>query len=204
MSRIFWGKGGFTLIELLVAMLFAGIVVAALYGFFREQLFNLLSQETKTATLEEVRGALNLIARELRNAGAWATGAAPAGCSRIVSATATAIQVQADVDGSGDCADAATGEDVTYELSGGTSICPGSVITRNGDCLVANVVIPSANNFLTYYSAGSTTPLSFPITDLTTIKRIKITFSVQENNPSPTVGGTISSTLSSSVVLRND
>jgi prepilin-type N-terminal cleavage/methylation domain-containing protein len=78
MSRICWKRGGFTLTELLVAMLFVGILVAALYGFFREQLFALLSQETKTATLEDARGGLDLMVRELRNAGSWANGTAPA------------------------------------------------------------------------------------------------------------------------------
>jgi len=200
MSRIFWERGGFTVTELLVSMLFAGIVVATLYGFFRGQLFTLISQETKTATLEDARGGLNLMARELRNAGAWN----PAGCSRILTATAIEIHVQADVDEDDDCDDAASGEDVTYALSAGTSTCPGSRITRNGECLVANVVIPAGNNFMTYYSAASTTPLGFPISDLTTIKRVKITFSVQETNPSPTVGGIISSTLSTSVLFRNE
>ncbi len=204
MKRISLNSKGFTITEVLLAGLFCLIVMAALYGFFREQLFILVSQETKTVTLEESRGALNLMARELRNSGSWApTGATPTGCSRIVTATATVIQVQADVDGNGDCANATTGEDVTYALSGGISTCPGSMITRNGDCLVANVVIPTGNNFLTYYGAESPTALPFPISDLTTIKRVKITFRVQETNPNPNVGGNISSTLSSSVVLRN-
>lgn len=203
MKRISLNSKGFTITEVLLAGLFGLIVMAALYSFFREQLFNLVSQETKTVTLEDARGALNLMARELRNAGAWATGAAPTGCSRIVTATATVIHVQADVDGNGDCANVTTGENITYDLSGGTSTCPGSMIARNGECLVANVVIPSGNNFFTYYIAGSTTPLSFPISDLTTIKRVKITMSIEETNPNPKVGGTLSSTLSSSVIFRN-
>ncbi len=203
--------GGFTVTELLVSMLFAGIVVATLYGFFRDQLFTLISQETKTTTLEDVRGAANLMARELRNAGAWGgDGTAPDDCSRIKTATATEIHVQADVDESGDCDDAANGESVTYVFVSTPNPpgdpCPGSRITRNGDCLVANVVIPAGNNFMTYYNAASPTPLSFPISesDLTTIKRVKITFSVQETNQRSAVGGIISSTLSTSVLFRNE
>lgn len=207
MSRIFWDKRGFTITELLVAALFGLIVMATLYGFFRDQLFNLVSQETKTATLEEARGALNLMARELRNAGAWGTGAAPTGCSRIVTATATEIQVQADVDGNGDCANATTGENVTYAFVSTSNPsgdpCPGASITRNGDCLAANVIIPPGD-FLTYYNEDSKT-LPPPIDDLTRIKikRVKITFSIEETNPNPKVGGKISSTLSSSVIFRN-
>ena len=202
---------GFTITELLLAALFGLIVMAALYGFFRDQLFFLVSQETQTATREDARGALNLMARELRNAGAWGTGTAPAGCSRIVTATATVIQVQADLNADGDCDGATnpdeTGENVTYAFvstpNPSGDPCPGASITRNGDCLAANVIIPSGNFFSTYYIAGSTTPLSFPISDLTTIKRVKITFAIEETNPNPKVGGKISSTLSSSVIFRN-
>ena len=213
MSRIFWERGGFTVTELLVAMLFAGIVVATLYGFFRDQLFTLISQETKTATLEDARGGLNLMAREIRNAGAWANGSAPAGCSRFVTATATAIQVQADVDGNGNCADAANGEDVTYQLSAGTSTCPGSRITRrepgqNEDCLVANVVTldtvtPPGPPLFTYFNSSN---VSFVPTSssLINIKRVQITFRVQVINSNPKVGGNIFSTLSTSVLLRNE
>jgi len=174
-KRISLTSKGFTITEVLLAALFGLIVMAALYGFFREHLFNLVSQETKTVMLEDARGALNLMARELRNAGAWGTGAAPTGCSRIVTATATVIQVQADLNADGDC-DGATnpdesGENVTYAFvstpNPSGDPCPGASITRNGDCLAANVIIPSGNNFLTYYIAGSTTPLSFPISDLT-------------------------------------
>ncbi len=204
MSRIFWERGGFTVTELLVSMLFAGIVVATLYGFFRDQLFILISQETKTATLEDARGGLNLMARELRNAGAWAAATVPTGCSRIVTATATAIQVQADVDGNGDCADAANGEDVTYALSAGTSPCPGSRITRNDDCLVANVVTPLGRDKLFSFYDSSNTDLGDNPSSLANIKRIKITFRVQVINPNPNVGGNIFSTLSTSVLLRNE
>jgi len=209
-KRIFLNSKGFTIAEVLLAALFGLIVMAALYGFFREQLFNLVSQETKTVTLEEARGALNLMAREIRNAGAWGTGVAPTECSRIVTATATVIQVQADLNADGDCDGATnpdeTGENVTYAFvstpNPSGDPCPGASITRNEDCLAANVIIPSGN-FLTYYIAGSTTPLGFPISDLTTIKRVKITFAIEKTNPNPKVGGTISSTLSSSAIFRN-
>ena len=207
MKKMVCDKRGFTTSEILMAALFGGIVMATLYGFYRDQLFRLLSQETKIETLEDARGTLDLMIRELRNAGSWGTGTAPAGCSKVVNATATTIHIQADLNDDGDCDDATsdeTGEDVTYDLlSGGTSTCPGPRIRRNLNCLVANVVIPSGSDFLTYYSDGSVTPLGHPIADLTAIRRIKITFSVQVANPDPRIGGSISSTLSSSMVFRN-
>lgn len=194
---------GFTTAELLVAALFGMIVVATLYGFYTEQLYNLISQETKTATLEDARGSLDMMVRELRNAGSWGTGTAPSGCSRVKAATATSIQIQADLDSNGNCS-SATGEDVTYDLSTATSTCPGSIIRRNSNCLVANVVIPTGSSLFTYYNS-SNTDLG-PSPTVTSIKRVKITFAVQVQNPNPnsrSANPNVTSTLSSSVEFRN-
>lgn len=208
MRRIFRNKKGFTIAELLVAALFGMIVVTTLYGFYRDQLYYLLSQETKTATLEDARGAIDMMVRELRNAGSWGTGTAPSGCSRVVSATATSVRVQADLNGDGDCdgatSPAETGEDVTYDLSTATSTCPGSIIRRNSNCLVANVVIPTGSSLFTYYDSSNTRLATSPT--VTSIKRVKITFSVQVPEPTPegkAAGRNITSTLSSSVEFRN-
>lgn len=210
---------GFTTTELIVASLFALLVMATLYSFYRDQLYNLLSQETKTATLEDARGALDLMVRELRNAGSFPL-TTDATClkddlgnpRRVLSATATSIQIQTDTtrpgggDPDGKCTE--TGEDVTYAyVATTTSTCPAGRITRKGDCLVGNVPPPPAGtDFLTYYSAGSTTPLSHPISDYSTIRRVKITFAVQMQNPNPnarSASPNISTTLSSSVEFRN-
>lgn len=193
---------GFTLPELVMGAFFGLVIIGTLYGFYRDQLFNLLAQETKTETLQDGRGALDLMVRELRNAGAWARGSAPPGCSRVVTATSSTIRIQADLDGNGDCT-SATGEDVTYSLAGATATCPGSTIRRNGDCLIPNVVIPSGRAFLTYFGADSKIPLTLPITDLSILKRVKVTFAVQVKNPNPKEGGMITSNMSSSVEFRN-
>ena len=200
MKRLFWDKRGFTTAELLVAALFGMIVMGTLYGFYRDQLFYLLAQETKTATLEDARGALDMMVRELRNAGSWGTGTAPSGCSRVVSASATSIHIQADLDSNGNC-NSATGEDVTYDLASATSTCPGSIIRRNSNCLVANVV---ATSLFTYYNSSNTQLAASPTVG--DIKRVKITFAVQVAEPTPegkAAGRNITSTLTSSVEFRN-
>lgn len=199
-------EGGFTTTELIVAALFALMVMGTLYSFYRDQLYNLLSQETKTATLEDARGALEMMVRELRNAGSWGSGSAPTGCARFQVATATQIQIQANLDDSDDCSSDAS-EDVTYAyFSTKTDTCPAGRIARKGDCLVGNVALAAGLDFLTYYSAGSTTPLTQPISDFNTIRRVKITFAVQMQNPNPnarSANPNISTTLSSSVEFRN-
>jgi len=229
MSRIFWERGGFTVTELLVSMLFAGIVVATLYGFFRGQLFTLISQETKSATLEDARGGLNLMARELRNAGAWKDGTAPGEsnpgnptiddpnidtgdfCNRVYAATKKLVIVQMDLGGGENCTDNSSTdliETVKYELADPTSSnCPDTepgtkIINRNDDCLVANVVTPLGTDKLFSFYDSSIDLGDNPA--LADIKRIKITFRVQVINPNPNVGGNISSTLSTSVLLRNE
>lgn len=195
------GKG-FTVAELLVGALFAMVVVGALYGFYREQLFRLLAQEVKTATLEDTRGALDLMLREIRQAGAWLAGGAPSGCARIVEATSTRIRIQADLDGNGDCA-SATGEDVLYTLAGPTATCPGATIRRNGDCLASNVVIPAGHELFSYYSRGGHL-LAEPLADLDLVERVKITFAVQVRSPDPKALAPVESVLASSVELRNN
>lgn len=206
MKRVFWDSSGFTITELLIGALFGMIVMATLYGFYRGQMYTLLSQEMRTATLEDTRGALDMMVRELRNAGAFPVGT-DATCVKddldnpksVIGASANSIHIQSDANSDGRCT--ATGENVRYAFSGST-------ITRNGPTnpVVKNVVIPPGSNFLTYYQAGSTTPLVHPISDPSVIKRIRIAFSVEVPDPTPegkATGRKIVSRLSSSVELRN-
>jgi Tfp pilus assembly protein PilW len=207
---------GATLIEHLLALLLGSVVITALYGFYRAELFRTISQETKTETLEDARGALDIMVRDLRNAGSWGAGSAPpetggaddphndadSVCNRIYAASADMIHIQMDTNGNGNCADTDPRESVRYELTGPTSTCPGtSIIRRNGDCLVANVKTDEAGKLFTYYDTtgadlGDTPPLP-------EIKRIRVGFAVQVKNPDPQIGGNMTSALSTSIHLRN-
>ena len=209
MDRIWRDKRGFTVAELLVAALFGMIVIATLYGFFRDQLYFLVAQETKTATLEDARGALDMMVRELSNAGSFplpanypttrsANDDDVNNCKRVVSASATSIRIQADLNGDGDCAD--DNEDVTYTYNSTSG-----TISRNSNTspVVSNVV---ASNFLTYYVAGSTTTVTPSSTNINAIKRVKITFAIQVADPTPegkAAGRNITSTLYSNDDFRN-
>ena len=217
MGRFHKRQHGTTLIEQMVALLLGSVMVMALYGFYRVQLFQILSQETKTATLQDARGALDIMVRDLKNAGSWGNGSAPLEtgaiddperdadgvCNRIYAATASMIHVQMDLNGNGNCSDAEPKENVRYELTGPTSTCPGAkIIRRNGDCLVANVNTPTIGKLFSYFD-GSGADLGESPT-LEVIKRIRIAFTVQMKNPDPKVGGSITSDLSTSVELRNE
>lgn len=207
---------GVTLIEQLMSLLLGSVIIVALYSFYRAQLFHTLAQETKTATLEDARGALDIIVRDLKNAGAWASGAPPAEtgtaddpdvdpdsiCNRIYTATPAKVHIQMDLNGNGNCADSEPRENVRYELTGPTSTCSGTnIIRRNGDCLVADVTTPMAGKLFTYFDGLGADLGSAP--PLTKIKRVRIAFSVRAKNPGPRAATKINSELSTSVELRN-
>ena len=207
---------GATLIEQLVSLLLGAAMITALYGFYRSELFQHLAQESKIATLEDARGALDIIVHDLNNAGSWGTGSAPpeqggvddpdndadAVCNRVYAASATMIHVQMDLNGNGSCADLDPRESIRYELTGPTSTCPGArIIRRNGDCLVNDVTTPSAGKLFSYYDSAGSDLGNTPSPQA--IKRVRIAFAVQVRNPNPALGGNLASTLSTSVEFRN-
>ena len=217
--RIVMGLGidsrGATLIEQLVALAIGAVMMTSAYGYLRSELYHLRAIETKTATMEDARGALDIMIRDLKNAGSWGTGSAPMEtggaddpdhdadnvCNRVYKATATIIHIQMDLNGNGNCADTEPRENIRYELTGPTSTCPGSnIIRRNGDCLVANVSV-SAGKLFTYYDGASNELGSTPARDA--IRRVRIAFAVQVKNPDPRTSSNLTSSLSSSVEFRN-
>jgi len=214
----FESQSGATLIEQMVALLLGSVMITSLYGYFRSSLYQFLSVETKTTTLEDARGALDIMLRDLKNAGSWGSGNVPVEiggaddpdndadsvCNRVYAATANMIHIQMDLNGNGNCADTEPDrrENVRYELTGPTSTCSGTnIIRRNGDCLVANVIPLAAGKLFTYYDADGIDLGNTPPRD--SIKRVRIAFAVQVKNPDPRLSGNLASTLSSSVEFRN-
>ena len=215
-ERRFGDQRGATLLEQMVALLLGSMMITTLYGYFRSSLYQQLSIETKTATLEDARGAMDIMLRDLKNAGSWGSGSVPAEvggaddpdndpdtvCNRVYKATPSMIHVQMDLNGNGNCADTDPRESVRYELTGPTSTCPGTnIIRRNGDCLVANVILPVAGKLFTYFDGDGADLGDAPVPD--SIKRVRIAFAVQVKNPDPRLTGNLASTLSSSVEFRN-
>ncbi|HWH76492.1 MAG TPA: hypothetical protein VNT76_03935 [Candidatus Binatus sp.] len=216
MDRQIANQHGVTLIEQMAALLLGSTMIISLYGYFRTNLYQLVSLETKTATLEDTRGALDIMVRDLKNAGSWGNGSVPAEtgsaddpdndsdavCNRIYAATGSLLHVQMDLNGNGNCADSDPRENIRYELAGPTATCAGpNIIRRNGDCLVANIAPPSAGKIFSYYDAAGTDLGDAP--ERASIRRIKIGFTVQVKNPDPRLSGKLTSSLSSSVEIRN-
>lgn len=216
MALAITSQRGVTLIEQMVSLLIGAVMITSLYGYFRNELYNSLVLDVKTAALEDARGALDIMSRDLKNAGSWGSGSVPVEtgtaddpnndadnvCNRVYAANAGMLHVQMDLNGNGKCADTDPRESIRYELTGPTSTCPGSyIIRRNGDCLIANVVPPSPGKIFTYYDADGTDLGNIPIPD--SIKRVKIAFSIQVKNPDPKLVGNLGAALSTSVEFRN-
>jgi hypothetical protein len=207
---------GATLVEQLVALVIGSALITSLYGYFRSELYHLLELETRTSTLEDARGALDIMIRDLKNAGSWGSGSVPAEaggaddpnndadpvCNRIYAASATMIHVQMDLDGDGNCADVDPRENIRLELTGPTATCSGpSIIRRNGDCLIANVVPPASGKVFSYFDSNGNDLGGTPAFE--SVKRVKISFAIQVKNPDPKISGSLVFALSSSVELRN-
>lgn len=173
---------GSTLAEILVAIALSLTLLAILYSFSRLHLHNLRSLEKGMEVLARGRAAMVVMTCKIREAGYWPStgGAPPSGCARIRTAAATQIRVQTDLNGNGACSDA--NEDTTYTYDANAKIIQRS---PGGAAVVTNVEIPAGNAFLTYYGQVSATPLTLPVSDSRIIKRVRISFEVEVDEPTP-------------------
>ena len=191
---------GFTLVELLVSMLLTFIVMGAIYSVFRVQTHTVKAQENRMEAQEYARAVLDLMVREIRNAGYAPTGAT---CAGVVVANAQTLQFRLDANGNGNCSDA--DEDITYAFD--TTGCTGGLgnITRNGsgnpltDCNV------TSDLDLRYFKQDGS-ELARPVAagDLPNIQRVLITLNVQSKYPDAEFGGgQLNATMVSNADLRN-
>ena len=214
---------GFTLVELLVSLLLTSIILGAVYSVYRMQSHTLKIQENRLDAQEYARSVLDLMVREIRNAGYNPNGAVSGtalgtncaggavGAPGVVTATATTFRFTSDFQGTtagsvpnGTCNNA--DEDITYAFdttcSGGGSL---GNITRNGS---SNPLTEcNVTSFDIRYFKQDGTELSRPVTgatNLSSIQRVQITLTVQSKNPDSQFGGQqLNATVTSNVDLRN-
>jgi type IV pilus assembly protein PilW len=93
----FSDSSGFTLTEMMVAMAIGMIVIAAVSGTFNAQTRQNKAEEEISQMHQNVRGALDMIDRELMQAGYKAPGGSVTG----VTYSTTQLLLQADIDGNG-------------------------------------------------------------------------------------------------------
>lgn len=197
---------GFTLIEFLVSLLLSFIIVGAIYSVYRLQTRSAKIQERRLEVQESGRAALDLMVREVRNAGYAPTGAA---CAGVVVADAQAFQFRLDANADGDCID--TDEDITYSFSAtGCTQGLGNITRKDGsnaDQPITDCNVPSGTTKFSfaYYPQDSSTAYSTPVAagNLGAIQRVLIALTVQSKNPDPEFGGSLTATMTANVDLRN-
>ena len=113
------GRRGFTLVEMLIAMVIAGIMGMALVAFLRVQHQTMVRQNSGVLATQNARAAMDMLARELRNAGYSPRGALSA--ARVQVMEVDSVSWTADMNADGDTLDASAGlwdERVAYYAAG--------------------------------------------------------------------------------------
>jgi type IV pilus assembly protein PilW len=202
---------GFTLSELLVAAGLSLAVLASIYGLFRSQAHTIKGQESRVEAHEYAMAILDVIVREIRNAGYFPTGTACANVSNtagIASASLTSFSLVYDKDGNGTC----SGDDevITFAYNS-----VGQDVTRNSQALSEGNVTalqftyypqqtsgtaPAPYCFSTGVPAGCSGNLA---SSLNSVQKIAVSITVQSRNPDVQFGGQSTITMSSGADLRN-
>ncbi len=108
-------QGGFTLVELMACILIAGVLLAGIYYVFISQQEAFSAQEQVAEMTQNIRGALDLMTREIRLAGYKSSTGTFNG---IQTASANSIRILADLNQDGGTSGA--NEDITYTYDTGT------------------------------------------------------------------------------------
>lgn len=195
----------------MVSMVLSMTVLAAVYSFYKVQARTLKVQENRQEGMEYARGVLDLMAREIRNAGYNPTkatsgtncaGTPTAGTPGVVTATSTLFKFTYDSTSDGNCN--GTDEEITYEYqTPGPQNCASNgdiVRTANGTSEAITDCNVTAFSY-TYYAKDSSTAMS-PIV-VASIQRMKVSITIQSKNPDAEFGGQLTSAVSSNIELRN-
>ena len=102
---------GMTLIEMMIAMVIVGIMGIALVGFLRAQHQTVLRQNNGVLATQNARAAVDMLARELRNAGYSPRGGVSGARARINTMQIDSVAWTADMSADGDTLDSSTGWD---------------------------------------------------------------------------------------------
>jgi len=174
--------GGFTLIELMVSIAIGLMVLASVATTFTSQTRAYSAQEQVNQMEQNLRGALDIMSREIKMAGYRPNGGTVTG---VVSFSSTALTIQADINGNGTVLSSGMGSDTAYEQIAYAYDSTNKKITRQvgsgtAETLAENI---SAFSFL-YYQAqsGATAATASAASD---IRQIKISMTGKTAKPDP-------------------
>src|SRR3972149_2488435 len=135
-------QAGFTIVELLVSILLTSIIMTAVYSVYRVQTHSAKVQESRLEAQEYARSVLDMMVREVRNAGYAPTGAA---CAVVVSASSQTIQFAYDANANGVCTDADEDIEYRFDATGCSSLGNIRRLTRNGATILTDEPLTNCN-----------------------------------------------------------
>jgi prepilin-type N-terminal cleavage/methylation domain-containing protein len=186
---------GFTLVELLIAMALGLVVLGAVLKVFVSQNRTNAAQQEVAYAQQNVRAAMDLMAREIRSAG---YDPEDNGFEGIKTATSNSIRILSNLTGDDEPGDPdEDNEDVTYTVNGSNQL------TRSG-----NRMVDFVNNLQFGYILKDGTVLDPPGAALTAAQRadvraVIIHLGVQTENPDRDTGDFRIRNLMSRVRIRN-
>jgi len=195
-------------VEAVVAMGIAGVLYAALYGFYGMHLRVLKAQEIQISLQESSRLAIDFLARELHLAGARPVRGGPCdGFERLAAAEEQRVTIQYDFrgNGAGSAADGCPddpGERVTYVYDGRDRALKRATGGGTPQPFIDDV---PAEGFLLRYFDRDGNELESPLDGRAraAVRTVMVTVQVEAPHPDPRVATPITSELSSTVFLPN-
>lgn len=190
---------GFTLVELMIAMAIGLVVLGAVFSVFILQNKTFSNQEELVALQQNIRGGMDMVAREIGMAGYDPTGLntdnTTANDFSGIPVSSSQLQLQADLDGSGSI-DTTSQENAIY-----TYDSTNKKITRNigggAQPFLENI---EAFTFAYLDGSGNTTTVA------ANVRQIRIAITGRTANPDPNYssnGGYRTFALTSVVAVRN-
>jgi type IV pilus assembly protein PilW len=165
---------GFTLTELMVVMGIGMVMLAAVTTTFMAQAKFYNAQEQINEMQQNARGALDMIAREVKMAGYNPANGAITG----VTYSTSQLQIEADLDASGTISTSSTAnERIIYVFDSANKQITRQVGSGSAQILADNI---TAFDF-SYYQADGTTPA----TTSSAIRQVKIDITARASKPDP-------------------
>ena len=164
---------GFTLVELMVSMAISLAVLAAIAGTFTAQTRQNNAEEQLGQMQQNVRGALDLMIREIHMAGYKPAGGAFNG---IQTSSATTLRIKLDLDSSGVETDGTT-DDISYAFDSSTGLISRTLNNTGSTATLADNVTAFSFTYLDANGASTTTN--------TAVRRITINITARTAKPDP-------------------
>jgi type IV pilus assembly protein PilW len=201
-----WDRG-FTLTELMVSLVISGVLMTAVYAVFNSQQKSYAVQDQLASAHQNLRGAMNLMVKEIRMAGLDPLRDPTAGITQAEQ-NKIVFRMRQDSNDDGQVDEDDTLKEITYSLydSGIDADVAKDDLGRKVGAGSNQPVAQNIGALDFVYLDGDRNPLAFPILDLRNIRAVQITLVAKTAKPDPAFkqnGGFRTRTLTEQVVCRN-